>query len=108
MLFGWGRHMHVIPIGRINAVKRLFLVFLLSLLTVSTAWSATRYITDQLQVTLRSGPTTGHRILRMIDAGVPVQVLASPEDGWVQVSTRDGLQGWVLERHLMNAPSARD
>lgn len=89
-------------------MKRLFFALGLCLLTMSSAWSATRYVTDQLQITLRSGPTTSHRILRMVDAGVPVQVLAPAEDGWVRVSTRDGLQGWVLERHLMNAPSARD
>jgi SH3 domain protein len=75
---------------------------------MGSAWSATRYVTDQLQITLRSGPTTSHRILRMVDAGVPLQVMAPAQEGWVQVSTRDGLQGWVLERHLMNEPSARD
>ncbi|HEX5513014.1 MAG TPA: TIGR04211 family SH3 domain-containing protein [Gammaproteobacteria bacterium] len=89
-------------------MKRLILALGLCLLAASPAWSqATQYITDQLQVTLRSGPTNGHRILRMMDAGTPVQRVGAPEDGWVQVATRDGLQGWVLERHLMNAPSAR-
>lgn len=89
-------------------MKRLLFALGLCLLTMSSAWSATRYVTDQLQITLRSGPTTSHRILRMVDAGVPLQTLAPAQDGWVQVSTRDGLQGWVLERHLMNEPSARD
>jgi SH3 domain protein len=77
-------------------VKRLFLAIGLCLLTMGSAWSATRYVTDQLQITLRSGPTTSHRILRMVDAGVPLQVMAPAQEGW------------VLERHLMNEPSARD
>jgi len=89
-------------------VKRLILALALCLLTLSTAWSATRYVTDQLQVTLRSGPTTGHRILRMVDAGTPLQVVGPAQEGWVQVSMRDGLRGWMLERHLMDTPSARD
>lgn len=89
-------------------MKRLILALSLCLLALP-AWSqATRYISDQTEITLRSGPTTGHRILRMMTPGTPVQALGAPQDGWVQVSTRDGLQGWVLERHLMNTPSARD
>lgn len=89
-------------------MKRLLFALCLCLLALP-AWSqATRYITDQTEITLRSGPTNGHRILRMLTPGTPVQTLTAPQEGWVQVATRDGLQGWVLERHLMNSPSARD
>lgn len=89
-------------------MKRLLFALCLCLLALP-AWSqTTRYITDQTEITLRSGPTNGHRILRMLTPGTPVQSLTAPQEGWVQVATRDGLQGWVLERHLMNSPSARD
>jgi len=93
---------------RIRIVKRLILALSLCLLALP-AWSqTTRYITDQTEITLRTGPTTGHRILRMMKPGTPVRVVESGQDGWLLVETRDGLQGWVLERHLMDTPSARD
>ncbi|NLO81410.1 MAG: TIGR04211 family SH3 domain-containing protein [Xanthomonadaceae bacterium] len=89
-------------------MKRLILALSLCLLALP-AWSqTTRYITDQTEITLRTGPTTGHRILRMMKPGTPVRVVESGQDGWLLVETRDGLQGWVLERHLMDTPSARD
>lgn len=93
---------------RISTVKRLALVLSLCLLIATSAWAQTRYVTDQLQITLRTGPTNGHRILKMLNAGTPVEILESNEEGWTRVQTRDGLEGWVLERHLMDSPSARD
>src|SRR5690554_273196 len=91
-----------------TTVKRLVFVFGLCLLAATSAWAQTRYVSDQLQITLRSGPTNSHRILKMMDAGTPVDVLETGEEGWVRVRTKDGAEGWTLTRHLMDSPSARD
>jgi SH3 domain protein len=90
-------------------VKRLVLAISLCLLTVTSAWAApTRYVTDELQITLRTGPTNGHRILKMVHAGTPLEVLEQGAEGWARVRMRDGTEGWVLEQHLASTPSARD
>lgn len=96
--------------GRMPTVKRLLLAISLSFIAVTTTWAApVRYVSDELQITLRSGPTNGHRILKMVDAGSALEVLEQNEDGWARVRLRDGgAEGWVLERHLSGSPSARD
>lgn len=90
-------------------MKRLILAIGLCLLTATSTWAApTRYVSDELQITLRSGPTNNHRILKMVDAGVPLEVLEEAEDGWARVRMREGTEGWVLARYLSNTPAARD
>lgn len=89
-------------------VKHALLAIGLCLLIALPAWAGpTRYVSDELQITLRTGATTNHRILRMVDAGTPVEVLEQGGEGWVRVRLRDGLEGWVLGRHLADTPSAR-
>jgi SH3 domain protein len=80
----------------------------LALLAV-TASAETRFVTDQLEVTLRSGTSTGHSIVRMLRSGTPVDALeADPASGYTRVRLRDGTEGWVLSRYLMNEAAARD
>lgn len=88
-------------------MKRLGLFILLSL-TVASAHGATRYVSDELEITLRSGPTTQHRITRMLTSGTPVEVVETTEDGWAHIQLGNGADGWVLTRYLMNTPSARN
>jgi len=89
-------------------VKRL--VFFVGLvLALANADAATRYVTDQFKVNLRSGETSSHRILRGLESGTPVEVLANnAETGYSKVRTGDGLEGYVLTYQLMNEPSARE
>ena len=47
---------------------------------VGTATAETRYVSDELQITLRSGQSTQHQILRMIPSGTPLEVLETNED----------------------------
>ncbi len=68
----------------------------------------TRYISDALETPLRSGASTRHRVIRMVRGGDPVQVLRAEEtDEYTLVRTQDGIQGWILTRHLMETPSPR-
>lgn len=87
--------------------SRLLLAFLL--LAATTAEAQTRYVTDQLEVTLRSGTSTQHSIVRMLRSGTPVDVLESDAgSGYTRIRLRDGTEGWVLSRYLMDEPAARD
>lgn len=87
--------------------KILFGLILLSSLTQLQA--AERYITDQFKVTMRSGESSTHKILRMLPSGQKVELISSNESsGYSRVQTEDGKQGYVLTRQLMDIPSARD
>jgi len=79
------------------------------LLASGVAGAQTRFVTDQLEVTLRSGTSTQHSIVRMLRSGTPVEVLETDQaSGYTQVRLRDGTQGWVLTRYLMDEAAARD
>jgi len=69
----------------------------------------TKYITDKLDVTLRSGKTTQHKVVRMLTSGTSVTILeADDKEGYTKVRTKRGAEGWVLSRYLLNQPVARE
>ncbi|MFO8088995.1 MAG: TIGR04211 family SH3 domain-containing protein [Desulfatiglandaceae bacterium] len=72
---------------------------------VGTTLAERVYITDSFKVTCRSGPSTDHKIIRMLDSGKPLEALRS-ESGWTLIripsSAGDTIEGWVLERYLMS------
>jgi len=73
------------------------------------AAAETRYVSDELQITLRSGQSTQHQILRMLTSGTPLEVLETADDtGYTRVRTPQDVEGWVLTRYLMDHPSAED
>ena len=79
------------------------------LLSAATLADTTRYVTDQLEITLRSGKSTKHQILRMLRSGTPLEVLETdPDSGYTRVRTPDGAEGWVISRYLESLPSARE
>ena len=86
-----------------------FLLALVLLFSFGTAQAESRYVTDQFQITLRSGESSGHKILRMLPSGEKLTLLSSNEQtGYSRVKAADGKLGYVLTRQLMDTPSARD
>jgi len=85
-------------------------IILLTTLIVSASIQAeTRYITDQLEVTQRSGQSTKHQILRMLPSGMAVELLETDsESRYSKVRTAKGTEGWVLSQYLDKQPSGRD
>jgi len=84
-------------------------------LAVATSLMATdvlaesAWVTDQFEITLRSGPSTSNAIQRMLASGAEVEVLETDRDnGYTRVRTPGGTEGWVLTRYLMNEPAARE
>ncbi len=82
------------------------LALLCALLLAAPAAAQTRYVTDQLEITLRAGAGNGYRIVAMLPSGEALQVLE--RDGeWTRVRASEGRQGWVLSRYLADTPAAR-
>ena len=79
------------------------------LLMAQIAWSAPAWVTDEFEITLRSGPSTSNAIQLMVKSGMQLEVLERDADaGYTRVRTPGGTEGWVLTRYLMNEPSARE
>ncbi|ABI55720.1 protein of unknown function DUF1058 [Alkalilimnicola ehrlichii MLHE-1] len=87
-------------------VRRICLLLLLLLTALPLTAHAQVYVSDQLEVAKRSGPSMQHRILRFVSSGTQLQQLDSSGD-WTQVRDGQGREGWIETRHLMNEPSAR-
>ncbi|HEY5604800.1 MAG TPA: TIGR04211 family SH3 domain-containing protein, partial [Gammaproteobacteria bacterium] len=67
---------------------------------------STLYITDKIPITLRSGKTNEHRIIRSLYSGAKLQILET-DDTHARVKTEDGAIGWVLKQYLTEEPAAR-
>ena len=84
-------------------------VGLVLLLGFTHLQAESRFVTDQFKITLRSGESATHKILRMVSSGTELRLLSSnPANGYSKVRLQDGREGYVLTRQLMKIPSARD
>jgi len=90
-------------------VKQVLSILFLLVILTGNALAETRYVSDRLEITMRSGKSTSHGILRMLRSGTPVDVLETDKaSGYSRIKTRSGKEGWVLTRFLMSGPAARD
>lgn len=89
-------------------MTRLQLIGILILsLCAGLAQSQTRYVSDELVITFRTGPGPSNSITRNLTSGDRVEVLEErPDDGWARVRLDDGDEGWVLMQYLQPEPTA--
>ncbi len=89
-------------------MKVYVLLFLIALIPAAVV-AENAYVTDQFDVTMRSGPSTQNTILRMLPSGTTVEVVeVDGETGYSRISTASGVEGYVLSRFLMDQPAARE
>ena len=82
---------------------------LLTLFATTAVHAQSAWVTDEFEITLRSGPSTSNAIQLMVSSGTELEVLERDADaGYTRVRTQGGTEGWVLTRYLMNEPSARE
>ena len=91
-----------------NAKTRAMVVMMATMLNPA-AWAEPAWVSDQFEVTLRSGPSTSNAIQLMVRSGTRLEVLErDPDSGYSRVQTGGGTEGWVLSRYLMSEPAARE
>jgi len=90
-------------------VSKTLILFSLFSILCGQAYAETRYVSDRLEITMRSGKSTSHGIVRMLRSGTEVAVLEQDKaSGYSHIRTKSGKEGWVLSRFLMTGPAARD
>ena len=92
---------------KIIIISLLFVVAPILLPGISAA-QTTRYVSDELEITMRNGQGLDFGIRKMLKSGTELAVLENDPSGYSKVRTNDGVEGWVLSRYLVNNPSARD
>ena len=93
-------------------VKKLAPIVLI-LLIVATPFSAvkaqTRYVTDNFEIMMRTGPSVQNKIIKPLGSGTRIEVLREDSgNGHSQVQISSGEIGYVLTRFLVDRPSARN
>lgn len=90
-----------------NRIVVLFLLFFS--VFFSEAQAATKYVSDHLIITVRSGQGSQHRIIKTITTGTRMEVLEEQADiGYARVRLDDGTEGWVRTQYLSDTPAAKD
>ena len=69
-------------------------LLLILVLTVPAAYGEPAWVSDEFEITLRSGPSTSNAIQLMIGSGTQLDVLErDPEAGYSRVSTQVAPRG---------------
>lgn len=89
-------------------MTRILTMALLACLLIGTeAGAQTRYVSDELVITFRTGPSSQNAVTRNLTSGDRVEVLEElPDDGYSRVRLPDGEEGWVLTRYLQDERTA--
>ena len=88
-----------------NKYKVLALTFILIAFKVSA--ESFVYITDQIDIPIRSDQNFGNNIIRVLPSGTELSLLQSTEDGWAQIQFDDTI-GWIKSFYLSKDPPARE
>lgn len=88
-------------------------ILLACLLMISTQLFAKniQYVSDELTIPMRTGPTTSNKILKFLTSGTKVEVLEVSDDKnhtLIMLTGDESKSGWVETRSLMSQPSARE
>jgi SH3 domain protein len=93
----------------VGTVSQKVIAVFAMIFVVPVAFGETVWVSDQFEVMLRTGPSTGNAIEQMLRSGAQLEVLEQDdESGYSRVMTSGGTEGWVLSRYLMPEPAARD
>ena len=86
-----------------NVKIKLGLCFVLCMLMSATICHAeTRYVSEDFEITMRTGPGSDRKIISLIASGREVELI-NEGDEWSQVRLANGKEGWVLTRYLTQA-----
>ncbi|AZZ97544.1 TIGR04211 family SH3 domain-containing protein [Pseudoalteromonas sp. R3] len=104
-------------------LKNIALPLLLSVLSLGTmaeqtdlqnepaeAQSATDnngYIVDDLYLFMHTGPGKNYRILGSVEAGSPITILNTAQEGFVQIRDDKAREGWVESKFVTAEPGLR-
>ncbi|HBE93693.1 MAG TPA: TIGR04211 family SH3 domain-containing protein [Gammaproteobacteria bacterium] len=88
-------------------MKRLLPILLIAVSLPVCAKTA--YISDQLKITMRSGESTTHKVIKMLPSGMQVNVIGqNSKTGYSKIRLPSGSTGYVLTRMVLSERPARE
>jgi len=76
----------------------LFLVCNFFLFGIAFVHAQTVYVTDEFEITMRTGPSVENKIIAMLPTGTKLEIIEEKED-WILVKGLAGSEGWILKRY---------
>ncbi|MGY6274675.1 TIGR04211 family SH3 domain-containing protein [Methylomonas sp. MgM2] len=90
-------------------MKKIIARILVLLATSSLAQARTGYVTDKVDLPLRSGESERSRIVKMLPNGMSLTILGdNTENGYTYVQAANGAEGYILTRYISYEPSGRN
>ncbi|BBO89241.1 hypothetical protein DSCOOX_24210 [Desulfosarcina ovata subsp. ovata] len=78
---------------------RFWLVLMSLLILPAVCLAQTVYVTEEFEITMRTGPATDRKIISLIQSGKALQMVEKGDE-WSMVREPGGKEGWVLNRYL--------
>ena len=76
----------------------LFLVCNFIVFGSSYSYAQTVYVTDEFEITMRTGPSIENKIIAMLSTGTELQVIEEKGD-WILVKDPTDREGWIFKRY---------
>jgi len=89
-----------------NLKTRFWMVLTGLLVLPVIAAAETVYVSENFEITMRTGPGTERKIISLVESGKALEMVERGDE-WSLVRTAAGKEGWVLNRYLTTSqPSA--
>jgi len=89
-----------------NLKTRFWIVLTVLLVLPALAAAETVYVSENFEITMRTGPGTERKIISLVESGKALEMVERGDE-WSLVRTASGKEGWVLNRYLTSSqPSA--
>ena len=83
-----------------KSLKVGFWMVLIGLLILPAASVAeTVYVSEDFEITMRTGPGTDRKIISLVQSGKALEILEKGDE-WSKVRDPNGREGWVLNRYI--------
>lgn len=87
-------------------ICRLLVTGIAILFLTTMVHAETRYVTDKMHITFRTGPGNDRKIISLLNSDQAVEILQS-EGEWAKVRLPNGKEGWVLQQYLSSEVPCR-
>lgn len=90
-------------------MKKVLVCLLFTVGFISVSHAKTAYISENLELPLRSADNERSKIIKMLPAGTAITVFhEANENGYSYIQSSQGVEGFVLSRFLSDQPSSRE
>ncbi|MDI1231608.1 MAG: TIGR04211 family SH3 domain-containing protein [Methylobacter sp.] len=87
-------------------MKKILSSFFILLVTFGSAQAKTVYVTDTLNLTLRSEANNKSKVVKLLPTGTPLTII-DESNGFYHVRMNDGTEGYMPIRNTMKEPPSR-